>query len=401
MRTCRIVLGATVVAGLLWLALFLTGAGRQDTLFFDRGESLLSDYWMPSECVRGGYARTDGLFESGWFEPEDLRAGKTTPGRHSPTAVFRTGYGDRVYPAFALLPFKLLPMCWTSGWCWTIGAALVFLLSLLPSAGGVRAPLALAFSMPFVFNLERGNPVWLSAAAVAVFLAWWNDERLTRRSLAAVCLAIAVTMKVSPVVLGLLYVPEILRTRFGGASLKMPLLAAGCAALFFVVPWLWVPDGFDGIPAFLANARHHADFVLRCAEFGFVQLWRSVRLVQGLDINAPWTGMMAVARLSQLLGLGALLVGVRRKDALLLVGGMLFLAGNMYYYGALYLFPAFLLQRRSLDWKEGLLWFAILCPVQFVFAGHSSNQIICNAALCGLMALRLIGFAGNRSTGGE
>lgn len=44
-----------------------------------------------------------------------------------------------------------------------------------------------------------------------------------------------------------------------------------------------------------------------------------------------------VAMASQLIGAAALIYGVCKRDKLLMVGGMLWAAGNMYYYAMLYL----------------------------------------------------------------
>ena len=78
------------------------------------------------------------------------------------------------------------------------------------------------------------------------------------------------------------------------------------------------------------------------------------------------------------------------------------LAGNMYYYAALYLLPVLVLEMSSANQtikqsKQSnnavlcaFLWLALLCPVQLVLLGRSANQVIGNVALMGLMATRLV-----------
>jgi hypothetical protein len=153
--------------------------------------------------------------------------------------------------------------------------------------------------------------------------------------------------------------------------------------------------------------------------------------------------MKAVAILSQLIGVAVLVVGAKRRDYLLMVGGMLWAAGNMYYYAMLYLLPVLVIElfsrkdRKDLnheihgihekgrphrdplssvlrrlsfllpmtnfsrvervDDKKGLLiwielglWLALLSPLQVVVLGHSANQVIGNVALMGLMGIRLV-----------
>ena len=116
--------------------------------------------------------------------------------------------------------------------------------------------------------------------------------------------------------------------------------------------------------------------------------------------------MKAVAILSQLIGVAVLVVGAKRRDYLLMVGGMLWAAGNMYYYAMLYLLPVLVIElfsrvdceegeeRKWWIWIELGLWLALLSPLQVVVLGHSANQVIGNVALMGLMAIHLA-FGGN------
>ena len=120
--------------------------------------------------------------------------------------------------------------------------------------------------------------------------------------------------------------------------------------------------------------------------------------------------MKAVAILSQLIGVAVLVVGAKRRDYLLMVGGMLWGAGNMYYYAMLYLLPVLVIElfsrgdrvdrvegeevkgeeRKWWIWIELGLWLALLSPLQVVVLGHSANQVIGNIALMGLMGIRLV-----------
>ena len=142
----------------------------------------------------------------------------------------------------------------------------------------------------------------------------------------------------------------------------------------------------------LRNAAEHAEYVLRTSDFGFIQLWRTVRLVSGLNVQEPWAGMMAVARVSQLLGFACVFVGAFRRNYVLLMGGMLVAAGNMYYYAALYMLPVLVLEfrdKKDLGFIDLALWFALLCPLQLIVLGRSANQVIGNIAVSSLMIYSL------------
>ncbi|MBQ3806325.1 MAG: DUF2029 domain-containing protein [Kiritimatiellae bacterium] len=322
---------------------------------------------------------------------------------------FITGWRDRVYPLFGILALKPFPATRFGGYLWSAIAGLLFLASLCLISKSWW-PLLFAFSMPFLFNLERGNTTWLSAAFAGVFLAWWDDEKDWKRLAAAVCLAVAGAMKVTPFALGLVY--------FTKWRWRPVLLCGFLSAVFVFVPWMFMPDGLAEFTAMIRNAGAQSQFMQRGSDIGFVQLWRTVRIVLGQDVQNVWPGMKLVAVTSQLIGAAALIYGVCRRDKLLMVGGMLWVAGNMYYYAMLYLLPVFVLEwivgekgagvrswRSELElengggdfsWSRGLvmveafLWLALLSPLQLVLLGHSANQVIGNLSLLGLMLFRLI-----------
>lgn len=411
-----------------WALCAWFGVAGQRKLFYEEGQEEMYDYWMPRMCLEQGYAPAKSADygidpEVGGVRGVDSAVGEIVEfSDWYPSADglrFVTGDMDKVYPALALLPFRFFPATRAGSWWFSGCCGAVFLLSLFLVGASAKANFSFPASrfsflishfsfvltMPFLFALERGNPIWLSAAAVGVFLVWWDDEVRWKRTAAALCLAFAAVMKIAPAVLGLVYL-------LGGESgdgRKRPLvslaytreivIAAVAAVILFLVPWLFVKEGFAAIPIMMKNAAHHADFVLRTSDFGLVQPWRAVRVALGLDVRGPWSGMHFAARLSQLFGLVSLFVGARRRDCLLLVGGMLLAAGNMYYYAALYLFPVFILSTSistspstsslyspSTSSLHLLLWFLVFCPLQFVLLGHSANAIICNLAVMTLMA---------------
>ena len=387
----------------VWAVCAALGVLGQRKLFYEEGGEELYDYWMPRMCLEQGYV---GHPEK-WIGWRDVRKDKPivvderdvvwsdwyTDGSEK---FFITGWRDKVYPKIALLPVAPFPATRVGGCLWSALAGVIFLASLC-LVGRSWKPIMLALSMPFIFNLERGNPVWLSAAAVGVFLAWWDDECEWKSMVAAGCLAVAGAMKIAPCALGVLY--------FTKWRWKPVLFSGAFAAALVFVPWFFDRDGFAALAAMVRNASEHSEFVLRASDFGLIELWRTARVVLGLNVSEPWLGMIVVARLSQLFGLVALIFGAKRRDYLLMVGGMLWAAGNMYYYAMLYLLPVLVIEwfsrkdrkdrkdgneKGALMWIELGLWLALLSPLQVVVLGHSANQVIGNVALMGLMGIRLV-----------
>ena len=353
-----------VVAAWLVLAAFDWCGQRQ--LFFRGGDDLLSDYWMPRTCAEIGYRAAEGETfptfagkpQSGWVEGE-----------------MRVVQYDRCYPAAAIAPMRLVPRTWRGAWSWTVGVALAFVGALCWIARSWW-PILLLGAMPVLFNLERGNLIGVAAACVGVFLAGYRSPRRGGRIVAALALSLAACLKIGPAVLGVLYVRERDWAGIGWCA------AFGCA--LFLVPWLLVPEGFAALPVMLANAQTNFTEYARTAEFGLVDLWRAVRVALHQDCLHLWPGCLAVTRLSQALGFAALAYGAWKRRPLLAVVGMLWAAGNMQYYGALYVLPLFVmeLQKAGFGMPPGrlALWLAVLCPLQLVVLGHGVNAILCNLA---------------------
>lgn len=373
----------------VWSAAAVFDVLGQRKLIYCEGEEELYDFWMPRMCLEQGYVghpeRYAGLRDVRKGEPIELDERDViwsdwyTDGSET---MFVTGWRDKVYPAFALLPLKPFPATRFGGYLWSATAGLLLLLSICLISRSWW-PMVFALSMPFIFNLERGNPVWLSAAFAGIFVAWWDDEREWKRMVAAACLAAAGAMKIAPFALGALYFTK-WRWR--------PIILCGLLSLAFVfVPWFLIPDGPSALPVMIRNAAEHSQYVLRTSDFGLIQLWRTLKMMAGESVQAAWPGMKTVAVISQLIGLATLALGVRRRDYVLVVGGMLWAAGNMYYYGMLYMLPVFALElsrRKSVPFVEFLLWLVILSPVQLIIMTHSANQVLGNLALLSLHICR-------------
>lgn len=361
-----------VLAAVVWGACAYLDIGGQRQLFHFEGRHLLSDYYMPWKCANEGYA-----------QPPELEY--TAPDGRTLVMSAR----DRCYPAFALLPFRVLPYSVVGGMTYSLVGAAFLLFALVMIAEGRPWPLLLVGAMPFLYSVERGNPVWFCAAGIAVFLAWWDDESKVRRTIAAVCLAAAALFKVSPIVLGAVYLFP--RARDGRRDWTSMSVAAVAAVVFFVLPWLAMPNGFADIPVFLTQARENGTHHVLFCDFGLVQIWRTIRVIRGQILDQPWPGLTAVTFVSQTIGILAVFLGAWKRRYVLLVGGLLLAAGNMRYYGSLYLLPVFVLmvlrQREAITVAQFALWAVLFCPLQLPIMGHGANFVLGNLALLGLMAL--------------
>ena len=399
----------------VWAVCAALGVMGQRKLFYQKGSEELSDYWMPRMCLEQGYVGHPEKYAGLTFakdgrpvEIDDIDVLWSDWYTDGEKTWFITGWRDRVYPLFGILPLKPFPATRLGGYMWTSLAGIV-LLAFLCLIAKSWWPLVLGLSMPFIFNFERGNTTWLSAAFLGMFLAWWDDEKEWKRLVAAACLAVAGAMKVTPFAMGAIY--------FTKWRWRSVLLCGFLSVVFVFVPWFFVQGGMAELSAMVRNAAAQSQFMQRASDVGLVQLWRTFRIVTGQCVQEVWPGMKAVAILSQLIGVAMLVVGARRRDYLLMVGGMLWAAGNMYYYAMLYLLPVLVIELfgrvegerinsrvehvervegeevKGEDgkwWIELGLWLALLSPLQVVVLGHSANQVIGNVALMGLMGIRLV-----------
>jgi hypothetical protein len=100
--------------------------------------------------------------------------------------------------------------------------------------------ISLFLSYPFLFSIERGNYIVLSAASVGFFICYYDSEKTSERVFAAICLALATVLKITPVFFGLLY--------FEKRQYREIFLSAIIAVLLAFLPFLYFKDGFANIP---------------------------------------------------------------------------------------------------------------------------------------------------------
>lgn len=357
-----------IMAFLLWLVMSVCDSCGQRKLFYREGSELLSDYWMPRVTLSEGYQ----LASDSSHGASDVQQSGWVDGK-----MCVLDY-DRCYPAAALMPLSVFPESWIGAYAWSV-FAIAFFLGALCWVSGSCAPVILALSMPVLYCLERGNEVAISAACVAVFLSWYRSGVRWQRLVASFALSCAVCFKVSPVLLGVLYLREKDWVGIG--------LTVGFSMFLFTLPWFLVPGGFSSLPIMMKNASANALNYARTSEFGLIGLWRAIRVLFRQDCVHIWPGCLEMTRLSQILGFVALGWGAWRRNLLWVVLGMMWAAGNMHYYGAMYLLPIFLIEIKTSPnkWLRLALWFLILCPLQFVIGGHSANGVLCNLASLGLI----------------
>jgi hypothetical protein len=105
--------------------------------------------------------------------------------------------------------------------------------------------ISLVLSYIFFVSIERGNTVILSAACVGFFICYYDSKNKYKRMLAVISLALAVTLKIYPVLFGFLY--------FEKKQYREILLSAIVTLVLVFFPFLFLKRGFANVPKLLSN----------------------------------------------------------------------------------------------------------------------------------------------------
>ena len=366
MIRASVLFGAVIASGLLWLGLVLgVPALKQARLFCENGADLFGDFGRPKRC-------------SCEARPYDAKS------------VSRC---DRCYPAIcydAVRPFDADQV--EGGLAFTALGAALFLLSagLLMGDGRTGAWLALgavASSAPFLFCLERANPIFFAGAGVMTFLAWFESDSMWKRQTAIFALAVACAFKLVPGVFALFLVE---RRRWQDL---IQLTAEGMALL--LIPFAWA-GGFAGIRDWIACMQAHMDFYCTGKAIGFVRIARGVA-AHALGMNfEPCSLVYRLARILDVtVGVWALVRFFRSSDfrskVLLLAAAMVLIPGMAQYYAYLYFVPGLVLSAgMRLSIVEALGWFAICCPLCIPRGVGIFNYTLADFGFLGLLARALL-----------
>ena len=240
----------------------------------------------------------------------------------------------------------------------------------------------LFFSGLFIFTVERGNLVLISAGAVAYFVALYDSERVSERKLAIIMLAVASCLKVYPALFGLLYIRK--------KMYKELLCAAVLSIISTFLSFLFFEDGFSNISKLISNvylqneiysnyARTQARWDIGYMTFYFL---KNTGLLS-TDLNISLSQLSSL--ILKFLAIFALISSLFSKDeyiALVLAAlGVMFLPASSELYCGLYLFPAIILlfkekQNKKIIFCHALFYLFYLSPLQFKFFVDSRYILI-------------------------
>lgn len=251
----------------------------------------------------------------------------------------------------------------------------------------------ICFSSVFLFTIERGNLILLSAAMAFYFLTYKDSQDSRYRYFALTCLCVSVVLKGFPIVFGL-YLLEEKRYRDIAYCIVVTLLLA-------FLPFLFFKHGFDNIPQFLSNVQMnnqmYDDGLYQ--RFGLVVLNRLFfEAIHAYDTVYAWLGYLVAKGSVIILTLSSILLFFKEKTTwkkIMMISIIIAcLPSNNGFYCAIYLFPGllfFLMQNgnRLLDYVYMLLFCVVFSPLQVTIHGNVVSWILANLAVMAIWLMLL------------
>jgi hypothetical protein len=217
-----------------------------------------------------------------------------------------------------------------------------------------------------LFAIERANIIILSAAAVCFFICYYDSERKSQRIFAAVMLAFAATLKIYPVIFGVLY--------FEKKQYKDIVFSFIAVLIFVFLPFLFFQGGFSNIQRIIQYQKEFAS-----SSDGIYALSRAL-------INVPYYCTVFLFGISVILSLFE--KDIWRKITLVSLA-VLYIPKTSLFYCGLYIFPALLIFFATLKTRSKLLnviVFALFILFLNPYQLEMNNMDIVNLAINRLLA---------------
>lgn len=256
----------------------------------------------------------------------------------------------------------------------------------------------LLFSSVFLFSIERGNLIILSAALVNYFFAYYRDSDRRKVYFALFALCIASILKIYPAIFGLLLLRE--------KRYKDILFCISIGLPLVFLPYLAFKGGIENIPIHLSNiANMQGEFSTRWLDFFGITKFADL-LYYSVYITGPTYSILhtVLSFLNQILLLVTIAVVLFSnnsywRNAMLLSCALILYPANSGFYCGLYFFPVLCIfmgeanGNKNIQYVILVLSCVILNPFQIeVLDGFKVSSICSNLAII-VIWLLLIGLS--------
>jgi len=317
------------------------------------------------------------------------------------------GFAEKVYFPFAymiLYPFSCLDsyatMSLADAWSskigimsclmFTVGSLSILFMSLSTLYGENKYKywvfLMLLLSSITLFSIERGNIAIITAGCIVSFLALYKSPVKFYRIIALSFLCIASTLKVYPVLLGILLLKD--------KNYKAILFCSIVTLLLVFIPFIFFEHGFSNVQQLIHNLQLNTNNYGPESNFPRFSLPNLI-YVGSRIVNLPNNLMQVFITVSQITVILLSLISIalvflvkdRWKEIALLIFVIIQFPANSALYCGLYFFPViilFLIKKdiKKIDWVYIILFCVFLNPFQLlVVLNHSINPILSNISI--------------------
>ena len=233
----------------------------------------------------------------------------------------------------------------------------------------------LLLSSVFLFSIERGNFVFISAACINYYLAFYDAKDLFHKYFSLICICVAATLKGFPVLFGLLLLQD--------KRYKDIIFCVIFTLIIAFVPFFFLNGGFANFTKMMENVSLNNDAYIH--NFNYMFGLHKLVFLGGVLTHLPESTLdnaVGVTRIVEavmmlLSIILALLDNKRWRQLILIVCAVLLYPINSGFYCALFLFPVLIsfFQDRETGWLDYiimLLFCAIMNPLQINYTSASS-----------------------------
>lgn len=251
----------------------------------------------------------------------------------------------------------------------------------------------LLFSSVFIFSLERGNGVFMSAFLINYYLVFYDSDKTILKRFALVCLCFAAVLKGYPVFFGLLLLKD--------KRYKDILFCIVFTLIIAFVPFAFMERGFENLSKMIENtgynnAAYIHNFLYLFGMHKLVFLACSVARLSESMIDDIISFTRILETTLGLITFVIVLVEKRlHRQLLLIVCAILLMPINSGFYCALFLFPVILVffkerELEKLDYLLMMLICLVISPFQIKIHGYYFTSLLSNASLISLWLVLMI-----------
>lgn len=201
------------------------------------------------------------------------------------------------------------------------------------------------FSMPMLYTLERGNTIITCLTAILVYIFFYDSEKKPLKEIALIAFGVAVAIKMTPAVLGILMLYD--------KKYKEAIRGTLYSVAIFFLPFLFFTGGFSNVPQMFDNVSANLEFYSKPDGCSLAGIINSIFEIKG-DLDVDMISTIAYIGAAVLL-LTGFLQKSKWKRVLSASLVLIVLPSHSGFYSLIFIFPAVIMflneeKHRMHDW---------------------------------------------------